>query len=89
MPIPRDQFERGLDDADMAIVRFLERNKDKAYTAQEIASAVGYRIDIGDSIKQKLAEIELRIRLFSLGREGYIMSRQTGIELYYAWRERA
>ena len=40
MPIPRDQFEKGIDEIEYKILKFLRENRDKAFTSEEIMREV-------------------------------------------------
>ena len=41
MPIPRELFEEGIDEVDIALLKFLEDSADEAYSTVELAEAVG------------------------------------------------
>jgi hypothetical protein len=44
MPIKRDEFDKGriLSATERAVLAYLRQHKDKAFTASELASAIGY-----------------------------------------------
>lgn len=60
MPIRREAFDRGLDDLDERICRFLEQHKDEAYTLTEIAKALNV------DLSRPLAPLLFSLRLVQL-----------------------
>lgn len=87
MPIPIDQFEKGLDTDDNKIIEFLETNPDKAYTIEEIAHAIGMSL-MGDAVSIVLggiaARVQLSNRLTQLNNKRRIRSQLVGGNTYYA-----
>lgn len=53
MPINKDEFESGqvLTELEKAIISFLERNRGRAYTSNEIMDGVNMQTDFSDILK--------------------------------------
>jgi hypothetical protein len=53
MPISKDEFESGkvLSELEKAIVTFLQRNRDKAFTSNEIMDGINIQADFSDWLK--------------------------------------
>ena len=57
MPIPRDLFDKGIDDIDQEIFNFLSNSSDEAFSLEELADAVG--IEIGAVAEQAALDSRL------------------------------
>lgn len=87
MPIPREQYEQGLDATDQKIVKFLQQTADLAYKGDELAKAVGVNLEAQDVFKSILNALDWRMRLNRLTEARHIEYRQVGNETYYAIRK--
>ena len=58
MPISREQFEKGLDEAGIRIQKFLAEHPDQAYEPDEVAEALGEnRLSLGGSFARRFTSI--------------------------------
>jgi hypothetical protein len=61
MPISREDFQKYFGNGEDVILKFLEKNQDKAYTAAEIILAVGPKSPGNDTWEQILLGSELAV----------------------------
>lgn len=86
MPISRDEFEkeRKIDLREEMVVSFLEKNKDKAFTVREIASALGIPL-LEESILNSFSNYFRFISILSrLENEGRIIKKRVDFEDFYS-----
>lgn len=85
MPIPIDQFEKGLGTDQLKIIKLLHSNLDKAYTATELTIAIGKTTAASTALERIAAQIELIEQLRKLEVKGLIRSKNVGNDVYYAF----
>ena len=78
MPVKRSQFEKGLGNVEYAVLEFLYKNKDEAFTLDEIAK----RLQL-DSNKESL-EVWFYLLLAGLENRGYIKRVELDRKSHYA-----
>lgn len=84
MPIPREQFDKGLGPV---ILEFLQSHRDKAFSLPEIAAALAQAKAIPppqDPLSHLAASIEIITTLNELFSKGLVVSRPLGGITYYA-----
>jgi hypothetical protein len=87
MPIPGEQFEKGLDKTKYQMLEFLKKNPDKAYRVEEIAEGIGVSTKTQDFGKMLLMAVALvwgyGSTLDSMVKEGLIDKKTIDGESYY------
>ena len=84
MPIPIDQFEKGLGADQIKIIELLDSNPDKAYSLTELAISVG-KTKADTSALERISEhILLMDQITYLISKGLIRFKKVGNEIYYA-----
>jgi hypothetical protein len=61
MPIERDEFESGkvLNKLEKAIIAFLQKNHDKAFTSSEIMEGINFQTDFSDVLRAMISGVAL------------------------------
>ncbi len=85
-PISKDEFNTGREQTKLEkrVVAFLQKNKDRAFTTQEILRSASRRVGIlfrTDTV----STAALDAVLLELLKERRVLSRKIGAETYYAW----
>ena len=92
MPIPRDQFDKGLDETRYQILKFLTARPDDAFEINELASAIyNWRppTDFGVALLQGLASVfGIGMALDDLARQGLVDKKTIDGKTYYSIRRR-
>ncbi len=57
MPIPGEQFEKGLDKTDFQMIDFLKKHQDNAYTIREIVEGIGVSLEAQEFGKRLLIAV--------------------------------
>jgi len=87
MPIPRKQFDKGLDESRQQILKFLTEHHDQAFEVNEVADAIygwGAPPDIGTAFLQGLATaFGVGTALDDLARQGLADKKVIGGQTYY------
>jgi len=88
MPIPRDQFDQGLDETRSQILKFLTEHPDQAFEVSEVAEAIygkGSPPDIGTAIILGLTiAFGIGTPLDDLARKGLVQKKTIGGKTYYS-----
>jgi hypothetical protein len=82
MPIPREQFDKGLSERQMRIIKFLEEHPTEAFESEEIL-----RLESApptDFLEKMNVSLELGRELFMLVLRGLIERKDVGAKTYYA-----
>lgn len=88
MPIPRDQFDKGLDETSNQILKFLTTHPDQAFTVSEVANTIygpsSPSPDMLTVITRALAEVYgLSPALDDLARQGHVDKKMIKGKPYY------
>ena len=88
MPIPREQFDKGLDETRYQILKFLTAHPDQAFEINEVADAIygwGPPPDIGTAFVQALGiTFGIGTALDDLARQGLVNRKIIGGKTYYS-----
>jgi hypothetical protein len=86
MPIPRDQFDEGLDDTSYKVIDFLKAHDKEAFEVNEVAEgifAVGAKLASPTSPEMLAKSKRMEFFLADLVQKGMIDKRSIGDKTYY------
>lgn len=87
MPIPRAQFEKGMEDMNYKIVAFLKAHSDEAFEAAELAEAVFGQTTPAKTTAEAAARTKkIEFPLVDLVKQGLVEKKTIGGKDYYAIR---
>ena len=88
MPIPRERFDKGMEDESYNVLKFLKENPDQAFEVSEISRALyGLKPSgrMGAVLFQNVAVVlETGIILDDLTHEGKVDRKLLGVKFYYS-----
>ncbi len=83
MPIPEEQFEKGLDKTKHQMLEFLKKNSDSAYNLWEIVEGIGVSTKSQGFVKLTLIAWGFGSSLDGMAEEGLIDKKIINDESYY------
>ena len=85
MPIEEHEFEAGKKDIEIEknILAFLQKNKIKAFTVDEIKEGTGYQINVHDILWDTTLNIGFIFILDRLIKQGKVKSKIIDLKTYY------
>jgi len=88
MPIPRDQFDKGLDETRYKIIKFLTANAEKAYDISEVSQEI-YSVELPSDWKWAIPTaigraLAIGNALDALVHEGLVNKKVIGGNPYYS-----
>ena len=88
MPIPREQFNEGLDDTSYRVIEFLKAHSKEAFEVSEVAEAVFGSASAAKQSPELLAKSKrMEFYLADLVQKGQVERKDIGGKSYYAFHQ--
>ena len=87
MTISRKQFDKGLDDTEFKILKLLQENPDKAFEANEVATAINNlpkTVDYATAFLVLASMLEISLMLDSLVQRRFVDKKIIKGKIYYS-----